>query len=75
MRIRRSRRATTTTTTARAVVRGDSGVSPDDVDANGGAAPDATIVARLREELRDAHNENAHLREELTALEEGWASR
>jgi DNA repair exonuclease SbcCD ATPase subunit len=56
-------------------VRGDSGVSPDDVDANGGAAPDATIVARLREELRDAHNENAHLREELTALEEGWASR
>ena len=75
MRIRRSRRATTTTTTARAVVRGDSGVSPDDVDANGGAAPDATIVARLREELRDAHNENAHLREELTALEEEWASR
>ena len=50
-------------------------MSPDDVDANGGAAPDATIVARLREELRDAHNENAHLREELTALEEGWASR
>jgi len=74
MRIRRSRRATTTT--ARAVVRDDGGgVSPDDVDANDVASPDARSAARLREELRDAHNENAHLRAELTALEEEWASR